>query len=88
MKINNPYGIGRKAYPLDNSYAYNTETGINEYLTGILDGEPKLVQIISPPFLMDVNNSVGNIVKKEMVKVKYNNQIHIVLNIFSDKKTY
>lgn len=77
MKVNNPCGIGKKAYLIDNSYAYNIKTGKNEYLAACEFNryEAKLLQIISPPFMVK---------EHEMVRVRYKDQIHIVLNHFQD----
>lgn len=82
MKVNNPnkIQIGKKLYPIDNSYCYNIETKEQAYLAGTAWEDPKLVQIISAPFIE--KNCHGD--EHEFVKVKYEGRIYVVLNYFTD----
>jgi hypothetical protein len=72
MRVNNPKNIGKWVYIADNSYNYNIET--KEWTNLVTMNQP--VQIISPPF-MEKNFRDD---EHEFIKVKYNNQIYVVLN--------
>jgi hypothetical protein len=82
--------IGRGLYPVDNSYVRNLSVDINvnknpkiPCLAGNIWQPPKLVEIVSGPYI-DVASGHGiECYECEFVNVQYEGDVYRVLNTFS-----
>jgi hypothetical protein len=81
-----PVLIGKRMFPLDNSYSFTIGSREHPNLAGVEGTPAKLVLIISEPYKMLVNWK--GISEKEFVTVWYRNKHHVVLNDFSEKQPY
>lgn len=85
------YKIGESAYLIDNSYSqdlYNGQYPIENKgvgLAGAFGISPVLVKIASDPIIVKSHTILGTTIINEMLIVKYNNKLFLVLNCFTDK---
>jgi len=80
--------IGKEAYPIDNSYSQDLETGKipdidGAALAGSSQKQPVRVKIVSRPLLMTVPDSMRGLVLRNMVIVKYQDKLYLILNDFN-----
>ena len=87
--INKESLIGKKYYPIDNSYCvnltacaqypYNNDRGA--YLAGNMIGESqKECTIVSEPFMCKIKPFIQDVIKEhEMILVNYNNNTYSIL---------
>lgn len=81
--------IGRKLYPVDNSWLFNiTDDTDNilykDLLAASYYGEAKQVVICSEPYLRNVEHRF-KILSHEFVNVFYNEKLYAVLNNFTEE---
>lgn len=77
--------IGKKAFPLDNSYSVTINTNTNPYLAGYYNqntNPAKEVIIVSKPYKLKIPGYGCEERKLEFVTVFYDGKCHIVLNRF------
>jgi len=80
------YKIGDKAYPIDNSYCFNITKGtidLKALLAGTAWTEPKLVQIVSNPYIME-GEFLGRLKDYEFITVYFEGDCYSILNILKD----
>lgn len=80
--------IGKKLYPVDNSYSQDLSTGKyatpnnNAGLAGAVWTPAVKCTIESEPYIITVPAAAGNLVTREMVIVSYGGKKYLMLNNF------
>lgn len=80
--------IGQEFYPVDNSYSQDLRNGNYPDINrgAALAGNYKIpavrVKILSEPFFLSLENSIGGTSVQEMVIVEYKKKKFLVLNMF------
>lgn len=75
--------IGKKMYPVDNSYSFTIGIDQYPYLAGTCNTLAKKVLIVSEPYKLEVTK-YSKPRYLEFVTVSYKGRFHVVMNNFSE----
>ena len=79
--------IGKKMFPIDNSFSYTIGCGSSPYLAGTYRTKAKKVLIVSEPYKLTVSSGVREHTYL-FVTVFYKGKNHVVINNFSSEQPF